>query len=391
LAEVARALLLKAAVGDDEAGRDAAISALAGAGSRGREALEKITTAEKRPVARALALKELAAAGDDEARSRLRGLLGSDIAEVEAAAVSVLEPEMDLVRLLEALESPRSGVRLQAARILAGAAPDATARLALGEAARLDPVAAVRARATASLGSYGCAAMEVLEERLGDREESVRVGAIGALVRAGYDRSREILAGYLESSATVEGIESARYLILVDTEIGGGGEEREKVVAEAAEYLYRALGAMDPKLRARAAVTLDGLPAESVDLERVLKRVEEEKVPWVRLSLVTAVLSEPDHAPRVKEALGELMADAGGTGLQAAALLAKQGEDSAFKKLLGYRSDASAVNRRTAARLIAREVGRPHEVRQSLADDDLQVRVAAAGAILSAVASGAAG
>ncbi len=407
LARIAAALLKKEALGRDDGRRQAALSELAGAGDCARALLRELADgAADDPgpaaLAGARALELLAARAEGEAVDRLRELVDAEQPEVRAAAVSVLRLAEDLQRLLGELESPYSAVRLAAARALgragAGGAtsmpsstgqPETTlppaARIALENSARLDPAAAVRGAALWSLGDAGPQAAESIEQALGDSEREVRLAAIGALARADGERAGLVLGRLLQSDLSDEGIAAARHLLALDQDGGGaartGGSD---AMAEARRYLERALGAAEPELRAAAAVAVDALPQNRFDGEWLLKRIEQEKVPRVRLSLVNAVFSSSEPDERLLGALREIGAAGGPSGAYAIALLAGQGDPKALGKLSSLLKDGSAAVRRVAARALGRDLDRPHLVRQALGDQDPSVRIAAAGAVLAA-------
>jgi HEAT repeat protein len=406
LRRIAAALLKEEALGKEAASRDAALAGLALAGSRGRKVLRELGQSAgetgERAVVGAKALGGLAALGDQEAASRLRELVDSEQPEIRAAAVSVLRPESDLKRLLAALESPYLAVRLAAAHAFGSGpgndpgripppfssrpplAPEA--RIALERAARHDPGPAVRSAALWSLASAGSQAAQSIEDALANEERTVRLAAIGALGRADSARARLVLGRLLESDLGEDGITAARHLLAQ----GSGGEtddrsaDAKKTAGKARDYLHRALSATDPALRALAAVALDALDESLIDIGRVLERIEQERVPRVRLSLVSALRqSAAGHRKRLNAALREIGASGGVTGAYAIADLARQGERKAIQKLLSLLGDDAVAVKRVAVRAVARDLDRPHEVRQALADPDPLVRIAAAGAILA--------
>jgi len=70
--------------------------------------------------------------------------------------------------------------------------------------------------------------------------------------------------------------------------------------------------------------------------------------------------------------------------IQAAALLAARGEEAAIERLRAALTDEDGLRRRVAARLLAVDAGRPHEILGLLSDADPLVRIQAAGGILAA-------
>jgi len=71
------------------------------------------------------------------------------------------------------------------------------------------------------------------------------------------------------------------------------------------------------------------------------------------------------------------------TALEAAAVLADDGNAAAPAFLASFLTSEDPLLRRTAARALAREAHRPDDARGALADEDPSVRIAAAGALLA--------
>ena len=400
LARIAAALLREEALGRDRVRQQAALGQLAAAGARGRGLLQQLAdkaadNSGPAALAGARALGLLAGRGDADAVDRLRELVNAEQTEVRAAAVSVLQPVEDLGRLLAELDSPYPSVRLAAARALGSAnrntpssrengPPLPAARIALEKCTRLDPAAEVRAAALWSLAEAGRQAAESIEQALDDAEREVRLAAIGALVLADVERAELVLGRLMQSDLGEEGIAAARHLLAMNDDRGGADPTKDSgAVAEAQRYLRRALAATEPTLRAAAAVAVDALPPERFDSGWLIERVEREKVPRVRLSLVNALWTGSEQG-RLRGALREIGATGGVSGAYAIALLAEQGDPKAVDKLCSLLARAPVAVKRVAAQVLGRDLGRPHLVRRALGDSDALVRIAAAGAVLAA-------
>ena len=104
----------------------------------------------------------------------------------------------------------------------------------------------------------------------------------------------------------------------------------------------------------------------------------------VRLGMARALLGHEGAEEEARETLRALMEGEGMAAVQAAALLAKEGEDAALTRLEAALEAESALLRRVAARALARDAERPDAARPALRDEDPTVRIHAAGGILAA-------
>jgi HEAT repeat protein len=380
LSEIAEALIEREAKAPEKARRDAAFREMRLSGNGAKRVLLRLSQGGDASIPRAKALELLMDLGDGGAKEDLLASLGSTEPEIISVALGAFDPETDVGRVLKALESPWPEVRQKAAVLLGRAHPQSDVRIALTEAVRLDPEPKVRSAALISLATYGAESLPTIEPLLSDQNLSVRQAAIRALVRADYNQAEHVLDKYLNAVSGPEGVEAARQLIIGKTSDKGSA-------AGAFNYLYRALSSSDPAIRAQAAVTLDGLPVDSIDVKKVVAYLEKEKAPAVKLLLATTLLSVPEANRAVDSALLEIMNKGGVPGAQAAAERAVRGDQNALQKLFDSRSDPSVLIRRVVVRLIARKLGHPHEVFNRLCDDDSSVRVIAAGAILAVSAS----
>ncbi|MDH5490614.1 MAG: HEAT repeat domain-containing protein [Myxococcales bacterium] len=378
LARIASNVLERAALSEEASERDAAFTQLRLAGRAGERVLERLADREGVSVVRARALGALLRRSHSSARGYLYAMLDSDDPEIRAEALLATDAEADRARLLEALIDASGGVRRVAAQVLRHAAPDAGVRLALAEAARVDPEAKVRASATRSLAEFGVEAIEPLRERLGDPEASVRLSAVDAIVRADRDRGLLAIAPLLGTQTSASGIEAARMLAITEGSPIAAGS------TDARAYLRQALVTASAPLRAQAAVALISLPIDPALDEALFAALRAESDPMARLGLARALMRRPGGVELATDALRALLGEGGMPAVQAAALLAARGEEGGLRLLEETLEADSALLRRVAARLLARDARRPDATRAALADEDALVRIHAAGGILAA-------
>lgn len=382
LGMIAALVLDREARSDDRDARRAAVQELTSAGTAGDSTLRSLATSAG-PV-RVIALEALARRGDDRARIELRALADDEDADARAAAILGMDAVEDRALLLEAMASPQARARENAAERLGGAAPDTDARLALENAARVDPEAGVRIAAVRALGGFGSASVGALRERLGDPVAGVRMSAVEALLRADRDQARDILGALLATPTSAQGIEAARLLATP----GAGATTPDDPGART--YLRQALLASDPNLRSQAGVALVSLPGSEEYLGVLREALAREADPGAKLSIARALLRQRGAETEAREALRALAA--GGptmTSLQAAAILAGERDGDAAHTIAGFLGAPDPMLRRTAARALARDAMRPDDVRSALRDHDATVRIGAAGGILAALAASA--
>ncbi len=376
LARIAERVLVREAQSESRESRKAAITELAMVGTAGEQMLREL--ARRDAPESLLALEVLARRGDDNARRHLRGL--EDSSDPEARAASVIGMEIDAEResLLDAMTWPFAKARENAASLLARMAPDGEARDALESASRSDPDAGVRAAAVRALGAYGPAASSVLRERLSDPMASVRMAAVEAMIRADYEQAKNVLGSLFEVPPSVQGIEAARLIL-------AGCDEEHASDSGARSYLIQALTANDPALRAQSGVALVSIPNASEMVDAMRNALLHEPDRGARLAIARALLRQAGADEGAGSVLRNLMHDDDTmNGLQAAATLAALGDEEAIATLNSFIARPDPTLRRTAARVLAREVRRPDDVRGLLTDSDPLVRISAAGGILAA-------
>ncbi len=380
LAEIAALVLIREAHGDEDARRDAALTQLALAGTRGEPILVELSEEAGVGPARLGALRVLARRGSEPARLALRALGDREEPAILAIAVLGMDPALDRELLLGHARADDSALRAAAIRALAPAAGEASVREALVAIARVDEEASVRAAAVRALREAGTAALDALRERLGDPASSVRLAAVGALAGVDPSAARAALGPLLEVAVSPAGIEAARFL----------AEDEDAMTANRARrFLRRALVSEEAALRIQAGVALTGLPrGTAAPLDAVREALATEPDPSVQLAFARALRRREDPLARVT--LLALLSGAGMPRVQAAALLAADDEERAravLAQVLGDQGEPS-LTRRTAARALARDAMRPDAVRGALRDADALVRIFTAGGILAAAAAG---
>lgn len=386
LALVAEALLVEAARAPEEDTRRDAIQQLALAGTRGAEPLRRLST-EEGPVA-IDALVALARARDRDARRLLRGFADSDDARVRAASTEafVASDPGDATRLIGWCAEEEVDVRRAACERLGELAPNEDALNVLIERARSDAELRVRAAATRALGDFGEPAALALRERLADAEARIRGAALEALLRADRPSGRQAALALLSTPLNASTIDAARLLM---TPLDRNAPPSPDDAVHARQHLLAALQAVDPQLRGQAALALAGVAAhEDADIEPLRPLLTQEPDVGVRLSLARALLSRGNTRDDARHALEVVMSeDHGMTGLQAAVVLAPSGHDDAIARLQQACISHEVSLRRVAARALARDAMHPNDVRLLLQDEDMSVRIQAAGGILAAAAS----
>lgn len=378
LGRIAALILEQAARDADRALSRQAIQELAAAGTRGDPVLRAL--AEEDGAWRVLALEALARRGDRGAAIELRSFSDDEDPEARAASVLGMDPEDDRALLLDALGWPQPRARENAASALAALAPDGEVRARIEETSRVDPDPGVRAAAVRALGAYGSAAVSALRERLSDPQPSVRSAAVDALIRADRDEAWAALGSLFATPASAQGVEAARLMLLRQRE---GDEDRG-----ARAYLLSALRASEPALRAQTAVALVSLPPAEDARDALREALAAESDPGTQLSLARALGRQPGAEQEAEAALRTLMqAGLEMSALQAAALLAEDGDQAATGVLAAFLGRPDPSLRRAAARALARDAMRPDDAREALRDHDASVRIGAAGAILAAAAA----
>lgn len=271
-------------------------------------------------------------------------------------------------------------VRAASAERLGALGPDDGEALALlTELVRSDGNAPVRARAARALGSYDTAAFEPLRERLSDPEGSVRMSAIEALARADRERARGTLLDLLQAGVNADTLEAARVLASVPTETAGASDR-----AAAMAHLLSGLSAPTPDLRAQAAVALVGTPGEDDALEPLRAALAREADGTAMLSLGRALLRRQEREPSALAALRQLVGAAGMTAVQAAVELSEEDDVVGLETLRAMAHGGSEPSVRAVA---IHALGRRHpaELVALLHDEDVAVRLAAAGAITASI------
>lgn len=379
LGRVGVTVLLEEIRGDDADRRGAALTQLSLAGTAGEPHLRRLAEAPGTSPARLGALRALARRGDPDAKLWARALADSDDPSVLAVAVLGMDPELDRARLLEHTAAEDPALRAAAVRELAEVASDDAVRERLSELARVDEEARVRASAVRALARGGPAAADILRERLGDPDGSVRLAAVGALAAVDPAAARGALGALLDVPPSPAGIEAARRLATDDD---------PSTATRARTFLRRALADEDSALRVQAGVAITGLPRDTeAPMDAVREALEREPDAGVRLQLARALARRDEAVGR--RALEALLEVDGMPQVQAAAILAADDHAAARRVLARVlaAADRPSLERRTAVRALARDAMRPDAVASALRDDDAFVRIYAAGGILAAAAA----
>jgi hypothetical protein len=379
LALVASAVLESAARGDDRSLRDAALSELTTAGVAAEPVLRRLAEASDVDTAvRARALSVLASRGRRGQRAELRRLVDHEDPEVVAWAVTALDPGRDRERLVADLSDPTAVVRVSAAKVLAGARRSVDVRRALVPMVRRDPSPRVRAAAAGALAGQGPAVLQPLRKALADPVREVRGAAAGALLQVGTDEAFAALGRALATSPSPDSIEVARRVLAA----GRGTDLPEALRGEAQDHLVAALLIGSGSLRAQAAVAASSVPVHDALEAALVEALDDEDDDAVRWALARTL--DGLHAPRdaLARAFRSLAEGEGVPAVQASAVLARDGDADAEKRLEGFMREGTPLVRTTAACAMACEVGAPDRARSSLRDEDASVRVRAAGAIL---------
>ena len=376
-----------AALSADVPTRDAAVAQLTLAGTAANEVLQRLSRAEAAaPVVRARALRALARRGDSQAEAMLFGLADHEDPEVAALGLSAADPEADGPRLLEALRHPSSAMRAEAALRLGEAPLGREALLELGRLARVDPEPAVRSAAVRALGSAGAAAWDPIRSRLSDPESSVRLAAIRSLVRVDRVRAQASIGSLLAGPPSPASIEAARVLAMAGEGAAEDGDSGEASGVVARAYLHAAILQAGSTLRSQAAVALVSLRPDAATDAALRAALDDEEDRMVRLGLARALLQHAGSEQEARSALEGLGAGDDMAALQTSLILSAD-SDAPIEALERFLDEGDALQRRVAARGLARDAGRPDLARRALGDDDPMVRVHAAGGLVAAASA----
>lgn len=372
LAMAAEGILTHLAVSPDAGERAAAFSELSAAGHGARPLLSYFAADHSPhvpPITRGLALRALMQLGDADARARLRALADAEDPRLVDLAYAALDADRDRVRLLDALQSPRTDRRQAALAVLAAHA-DARVQPALADAARRDPLPAIRAAAINALARLGSGAADAISAGLEDRDQSVRLAAIAALVRAAGATALPRVSHYLDGKLGPESVETARALLLADV---------SSELTRSRQALALALEAKDSALRARVALIYQTLPSQHRDQLVLKAALLRETVLEVRLALCLALGAADADAHKALQALQVMPVV---VGVQAAGVLARLGNPASHDELVKRISSPLPAVRKAVARTLGAELGDWEKMSWLMRDPDSGVSRAAASAVL---------
>ncbi len=380
LAIVAQATLAEAALSGDVAEAAAAVRALGGVRPGTDEVLARIA-AGARGVGRAAALAELGRRGRRCAMASLRMMIDDPDPEVRAIALSALSPERDEAALRAALDDVSAAVRRASVRRWGGRDTPSHVRHLLGQMARVDPSVSVRSAAVSALSRIGSEAFDLVNRALDDANLSVRMAAVGGVLRIDFQRGWLALQRVFAERASAAGVEAARRRLSHRGEISGMG------VDDAEAYLLRALEDEHAAIRAQAAVALTSVEVGEEVMGAISSAVSREPDASARLGLARTLFRLERTRQVAREALSLLSLEHQGmVGLQAAVALAEDGDAGALRLVLAQRTAPDPPMRAVAFAALARALGRPDDARGGLEDTAWSVRVRTAGAIIAWVA-----
>lgn len=367
LAEIALAVLRRAAASPDARERAAGFSAVRSLGLRAREIYEEL--ARQQGIVGDRAAAALYDLDGRRGSPPLRLVVAARSTEPErrVAGLAALEGNGEVAALVSALDDVSPEVRRQAAMRLsrAGARPEATR--ALAEHALRDPDASVRAAAVNALGGHGEAAAGALEQALGDRESFIRMMVPSALAQAAPARAEALLAPLLAREPTPLSLEAARVLA-----------GRRNPLAEG--YVLGALESRDPSVRAQAAVAAISLA--DGHLAALAPHIEDADVE-VQVRVAGILASRDEYRARVIRALRPVaQRPEPMVAIRALGVLAEAGDAEAAMPLRGALASPDANVRRLAvlswSHLVAAGVGDVDALAPLLEDADRSVRLMAA-------------
>lgn len=321
------------------------------------------------PSIHAELLSVLAARGDFDAITQLRDSV-SDDPVAYACRLAVITPTDHLDDLRAALLHSSDRVRTAALRRLRDGTLTAELRLAVTERARLDPAPSVRAAALETLAAEGAVSIDTLEARLADADPGPRAAAMRELARLDCAHAHARLARWLSDVPSHDGLAAVNAL-------AGCGDA---IIGQTTDHIRRALASSDIALRSQAATTADRLAWRTLP-DWIATALSRDPVRSVRLALALAV--RPTQPGPARVTLRELAAaPLSVVAVQAATVLASDGDAHATKVLRGAAVHPDAKLRRLALVALSRIPRHVVTVADGLDDAAIEVRLAAAGAVL---------
>lgn len=353
--------------------RERAARGLRGAGELADSELEEVAEGEGDPISRALAAEALADLDRRRWRRWLERRLDAPEPQVRAIAFRAVGPGIDDPDVFaDGLEQEDEEVRQQVVRALGEHAGAEWAVELLTWAVREDPSWSVRAAALRSLSRVdrGEAMIEAARWALGHDEatSAVRLAAITALGRAESPQAVEAtLLERIERGSPSERLRAASILASYGDPAGH-------------EHLRVALASRNVAEAREAAVAAGRVGGPLVP---VLLGALHRPEPEVRLRVAEGLLRLDEEAV-ARPVLEQLTSEPGRTGLSAALALARGEVDSSAASVriaAAIESEDPEVRAYAAFSLGLLDLG-PELAISALDDEELAVRLAAAGAVL---------
>jgi HEAT repeat protein len=240
----------------------------------------------------------------------------------------------------------------------------------LEEALRRDPVPRVRARAARCPAGLGAEPLLALKAALGDANLGVRLAAIEGLAATGDPAALAIVEELARGPLDVEAVAAAAELCRAGMEVG-----RERLDA--------ALEDERPSLRKAALLRLERAGVE--DRDALLEGLLADESPEVVLLVASLLGTREELGAEVRDALGKLVDEDGASAAAARDQLAVLGDGESVEAVGQLLAEAEEAEALTVLRRVRRAVGLAPIFVGLMGDARLEVRLAAARAVLATV------
>ena len=371
LADVALAVLRRAAESTDVRDRNAGFSALRTLGTRARDVFGAIANEPGAVGDRATsALYELDGR-DGPPPQRLILAVGTSDPERIVAGLVAIDARHDVQTLIRALSSEWPDVRRAAAMHLSRYRGDHEATHALAEQALHDADDMVRAACITALGNHAAAGVDAIVHALDDPQLMVRLVAIWALAQASPAEAHTHFAPWLnDTHDPMSALEAAHALVA-----HGDGD--------AVHFVIAALDSPREDLRSQAAVAASSLPERYLDL--IAPQIEAADVE-VRIRIAGRFATRDAYRTRVIRALRPVSLRPDPiVAVRALEVLAEAGDPEAAGPLRGALASPDNTVRRVAVLAwshLAGTSGETDPLAPLLEDHDRSIRLMAAAEIV---------